>query len=443
MPWKAISPVEQRVQFVREWQQSETSMTALCHAYGISRETGYKWVRRFLEDGEGEDVSVLEERSRRPLSSPRQVGGGVVDILVHARKLHPHWGPRKLRAWLEERLEGRDVVLPAPSTIGEVLRREGLVQPRRRRRHTPPYTKPFAHATAPNSVWCVDFKGHFRVGDGTVVYPLTITDAYSRFLLRCDGVLRPDEKEARPIFQGAFREFGLPSVIRSDNGPPFASTGAGGLTELSVWWIRLGIVPERIEPGKPQQNGRHERMHRTLKQAVASPPAASFYAQQRAFGRFRREYNQERPHEALGQRTPATFYAPSSRPYPAELPSLEHPWEEQRIVDRSGDIRIGRRTFHIAPCLHREPVTLVPAGDRQWEVRFGPIVLGIIDETRAKKGLIRPKNPRRSGAEVSAISPVCVHDLSGCTCGGAMGVRSTHIAFTSKCQRCPRTNKPG
>lgn len=405
MSWKAISPVEQRVQFVREWQQSETEMAALCRAYGISRQTGYKWTRRFMEDGEGEDYGVLEDRSRKPWNSPQEVGGPVVELIVSARKLHPHWGPRKLRAWLEER-RPKGLKLPAPSTIGEVLRREGLVLPRKRRRHTPAYTKPLAHATAPNAVWCVDFKGQFQTDDGTVVYPLTISDAFSRYLLCCDAVLAPDAKSVRPLFEAAFRQFGLPAAIRSDNGAPFASTGAGGLTELSAWWVRLGIVHERIEPGHPEQNGRHERMHRTLKQEVASPPAKSFLAQQRALRRFRREYNDERPHEALGLRTPASVYAPSTRRMPDKLPAAADTFLDQRRVDRYGDIPWGRTRVHITQALYGDYVQLEPAGARQWEVRFGPIVLGIIDETRLSKGLIRPKPPRRGANQVSAMSPV-------------------------------------
>ncbi len=397
--------MEQRIQFIREWERSEASMMALCRAYGVSRQTGYTWVRRYLEEGHGEDLSVLEERSRRPVFSPRQVGEDVVELVVQARKLHPHWGPRKLRVWLTERGPS-GLVLPAPSTLGAVLKREGFIRPRRRRRRTPPSTQPFAACTAPNLLWCTDFKGHFRMGDGQRCYPLTLTDAYSRFLLRCEGVLDPDGTEVRRIFERAFQEFGLPAVIRSDNGPPFASTAAGGLTPLAVWWIRLGIRPERIEPGQPQQNGRHERMHLTLKRETVTPPAANLRAQQRAFDRFRAEYNEVRPHEALGQRPPATCYAPSGQPYPERLPRLDNPYVEQRMVDRVGEVRWGRRRIYLAHCLYGEPVDLIPAGERQWEVRFGPVTLGLIDETRLHKGLIRPRRRRDPGDEVSRMSPV-------------------------------------
>jgi hypothetical protein len=231
-------------------------------------------------------------------------------------------------------------------------------------------------------------------------------DAYSRFLIRCEGVLDPDAENVRPIFESAFREFGVPAAIRSDNGPPFASNGAGGLTTLSVWWLKLGIAHERIAPGKPQQNGRHERMHRTLKQETATPPHANLRAQQRAFDLFVRIYNEERPHEALDQRAPATEYAPSTRhfvePSRAAFNALE---TEQALVDREGCVRWGRGKIFIARALADELVDFHAAGDRQWEVRFGAVPLGIIDETRFAKGLIRPKQRKRP-REVSTMSPV-------------------------------------
>lgn len=389
------------MQFIREWQKSETSMAALCRAFGISRQTGYKWVRRYFEFEEEGDPALLQDRSRRPLTSPTAVDEAVVDLIIRARKARPHWGPRKLHAWLGERY-----TMPAASTIGEILKRHGLVKRRRRRVHTPPYTKPFAQCSAPNSVWCVDFKGHFKTRDGVRCYPLTIMDAFSRFLIRCEGVLDPDAENVLPIFESAFREFGLPAAIRSDNGPPFASTGAGGLTSLSVWWLKLGIAHERIAPGKPQQNGRHERMHRTLKQETAMPPRADLRAQQRAFDLFRRVYNEERPHEALDQRAPTTEYAPSTRqffdPSRASFRKIDI---EQVLVDRDGFIRWGRAKILIARALADELVDFYPAGDRQWEVRFGQVPLGIIDETRIAKGLIRPKQRKRP-QEVSTMSPV-------------------------------------
>ncbi len=280
---------------------------------------------------------------------------------------------------------------------------------RKRRRYTPPYTQPFANCTAPNQVWCIDFKGWFRTSDGTKCHPLTLTDAFSRYLLRCEILLEPCTGEVWTALESAFDEFGLPEVIRSDNGPPFASTGPGGLTELSVWWTRLGIRHERIEPGKPQQNGRHERFHLTLKQEAASPPEEDFRAQQRAFDRFRRVYNEERPHEALGQKTPAELYVPSARPLPAKIPLWDEAdpdsMFEQSLVDSSGRAKWGRYRVDVGTALKHQLVNFRVAGDRQWLVTFGPVVLGVFDETRSHRGLIRPKRGRRL-TEVSAMSPV-------------------------------------
>jgi len=407
VPWKETCPVEQRFQFVMECKKGEESMASLCRTFGISRQTGYKWLERYYQFGhEGADPAHLVDESRRPHSHPNAVGSSIVEVLVWARKKHPNWGPRTLKAWLHKRLK-RGVKLPAPSTIGEVLRRHGLTRKRKRRRHTPPYTQPFGACTAPNQLWCVDFKGWFRTQDGRKCYPLTITDAFSRFVIRCEGVYDPDGKEVREIFESAFTEYGLPDAIRSDNGPPFASTGAGGLTKLSIWWIHLGIRHERIEPGKPQQNGRHERMHLTLKQDTASPPDRSLELQQRRFDRWRRLFNDERPHQALDMKTPASLYAPSARQYSDRLPSvLEREWDaEQRAVDSTGHVSWGRGKVFIGTTLHRELVSFRPAGRRQWQITFGPVVLGIFDEMRPRKGLIRPRTRRQNRAGATARTP--------------------------------------
>jgi transposase InsO family protein len=247
-----------------------------------------------------------------PLECPHRTPDAVVDRVLALRKKHPFDGPKKLRAMLLTAGEG-EFVVPAASTIGDILNRHGLVRPRRARLRVPQSTQPLAHAAAPNDVWCTDFKGHFALGDATRCHPLTITDAATRYLVKCEALVQPSHAPVREQFELAFHEFGVPRAIRSDNGPPFASKALGGLSELSVWWIQLGILPERIEPGQPQQNGRHERFHRTLKEQTASPPMAD---QQRAFDRFRADYNDRRPHEALGQTPPAKHYEPSLRPMP-------------------------------------------------------------------------------------------------------------------------------
>lgn len=307
MPWKASSLVQQRQKFIDEYMMQEGSVAELARRFEISRKTAYKWIDRFLAGCE------LSDRSRRPRSSPRAVRAEIEDAIVAARRLKPRWGPRKLRAALE-RANPR-VELPSVGTFALIFKRNGLVVPRRRRHRTPPSSAPLSHATGPNFLWCIDFKGDFLVGKRRC-YPLTVTDAYSRYLIACVALSHTHVGRVRRALLEAFEQFGLPDAIRSDNGSPFASRAPAGLSALSVWWLKLGIRHERIEPGKPQQNGRHERMHLTLKLDTAMPPCGSLRAQQRAFDYFRREYNELRPHEALGNRVPADFYERSTRMLP-------------------------------------------------------------------------------------------------------------------------------
>ena len=287
--------MDERLRFVREHRRQAVSMSELCRAYGISRRTGYKWLARFEELGE----PGLSDRSRAPERHPNATAADLEDVIVEFRRSHMRWGPRKLRAWLRERIPNR--VWPSASTFGEILQRHGLVLPVSVRRRSPPFSQPLAHAEAPNEVWCADFKGWFRTRDGARCDPLTMTDAYSRYLLCARGVERTDGDHVKPVMERAFSEFGLPVAIRTDNGSPFASVGLGGLSRLSVWLVRLGIRHERIAPGKPQENGRHERMHRTMKAETASPPAADLRHQQRVFDRFRQaDASTTREHGGLG-----------------------------------------------------------------------------------------------------------------------------------------------
>lgn len=400
--------MKERTKFVLEWErrwnegEGTTNVAQLCREFGVSRETGYVWLRRY-RDG-GHDVRALEERSSRPHSSPAAFDEDVADLVVSARKRYPQWGPRKLHVVLCERCP--NIEIPGPSTIAAILRRRGMSQPRKRtRRSAAPRTQPFADIVGPNATWCVDFKGQFRTGDGRWCYPLTILDAHSRFLVRCEGLAEPTGTGVSGVFDSAFSEFGTPAVIRSDNGPPFASTGAGGLTKLNVWWLRLGIRPERIEPGKPQQNGRQERFHRTLKDATASPPKATMRLQQRAFDFFRREYNEERPHEALGMKRPIQAFETSPRKYPRKLltgPELDEydPAFDHALVDKQGWIKWRGEKIFITTALRGECITLDPQRDTAlWAVRFGPMHLGDLDEERLERGLILPKKtrPRVSG----------------------------------------------
>src|SRR5688572_658119 len=287
MPWNKTDPMNERVKFIARYLENEEPFSALCEEASISRKTGYKWIDRYEEGG----VARLVDRSRAPRSHPHTVSAAVIDVIVALRRRHPRWGPRKLLAVLWRR-EPRGA-WPVASTVGTMLRQRGLVRPRRRRRYSAPYAERLREYAAPNAIWCADFKGHFAVGDARC-HPLTIMDGFSRYLLRCQALKRPVFGHSRAVFESAFREFGLPQTIRTDNGAPFSTLAAGGLSRLAVWWIRLGIRPERIVPGRPDQNGRHERMHSTLKAETARPPRSSFRAQQRAFAMFLREYNHER-----------------------------------------------------------------------------------------------------------------------------------------------------
>ncbi len=375
MPWNARTALEQRKEFVDEWQSEKRDFAELCRKYEISRQTGYKWLRRFETQG----LSGLEELSRAPRESPQAMSAAVTSRVMELRRQHPRWGPRKLRAYLQE--HDPNQCWPATSSIGDLLQREGLAHPRHVRRRTPQYSEPLAHAQAPNQVWCADFKGWFVCGDGQRCDPLTISDAFSRYLLRCRAVEKADGAHVRGIFEAAFREFGLPEAIRTDNGPPFAAPAPAGLSRLGMWWLRLGIRHERIEPGKPQQNGRHERMHQTLKQETTTPPAANLRRQQEAFLRFQNEYNGQRPHEALDYRTPASVYTASTRLYPARLPELEYPETAQmRKVAENGLMYWKCRRVFVSHLLGGEWVGLVPSAEEFYEVYYGPVLLGWFDE---------------------------------------------------------------
>ena len=379
MPWRETCRMDERTQFIARVLKGEDEMTALCREYGISRKTGYKWVGRYRREG----AAGLRERSHAPLRHGQAHDVAVVQAALDLRERWRHWGPKKLRVKLSELHP--EMAVPAASTIGDWLRREGLVGRSRRRRHCPPYTRPFAAVAAANDVWCTDFKGWFRTTDGQRCDPFTLTDAHSRYLLRCQAVARPDEAHVRPIFEAAFQEHGLPLAIRSDNGPPFASPGVGVLSRLAVWWIKLGIRPERIVAGKPQQNGRHERVHRTLNQETAMPPADSLPAQQQRFDDFRDVYNNQRPHEALGQKTPALLYQPSPRPYPDRLDDPSYAGDVAiRRVRSNGQIKWAGELIFVGEALIGEPVGVVETEGGDWLVRYADVELGYIHPQRRR-----------------------------------------------------------
>lgn len=365
--------MDQRVACIADWLRDEWTMTELATRYQVSRKTAYKWVGRYEEDPE----HGLAERSRAPHEHGRTMAVEHQRAIVALRRAHPHWGPKKLRAILTAREPA--AAWPAASTMGDLLRREGLSQPRRRTRALVPLTQPLAAAHAPNDVWTADFKGWFRTADGTRCDPLTVADAWSRFVLCC-RIVAPSERGVRPWFERTFRDHGLPHVLRTDNGSPFATTGAGRLSHLAVWWLKLGIQLDRIDPGHPEQNGRHERFHLTLQQETTTPPATTPLQQQRRFDRMREEFNTERPHEALGQQQPARVYVASPRPYPA---TLEEPWydatHQVRRVGETGQIKWhGDRVF-LSEAVRGELVGLAETERGDWTVRFLQVELGRID----------------------------------------------------------------
>jgi transposase InsO family protein len=365
--------MDQRVAFIADWLRDEWTMTELAERYQISRKTAYKWVDRYEVDPE----HGLAERSRAPHEHGRAMAAELQSAIVSLRRTHPRWGPKKLRAILMAREPA--TAWPAASTMGDLLRREGLSQPRRRARYIVPLTQPLAAAQAPNDVWTADFKGWFRTADGTRCDPLTVADACSRFVLCC-RIVAPSERGVRPWFERAFREHGLPHALRTDNGSPFATTGAARLSHLAVWWLKLGIQLDRIDPAHPEQNGRHERFHLTLQQETTTPPASTPPQQQRRFDRMRREFNTERPHDALGQQPPAHLYLPSPRPYPARL---EDPWydatHQVRRVRPTGQIKWQGELVFISEAVRREPVGLVETEHGDWTVHFMHVELGRVD----------------------------------------------------------------
>ena len=367
--------MDQRTQFIADYLREAFSIGELCNHYCISRKTGYKWIDRYLTLG----PAGLDEYTRRPRLCPRQTPEPVVEALCEARRHHPTWGAKKLLTI--ERKKHPDWAWPHRSTIYDILNRNGLVAAKRRRRAIGHPGKPNTRIDSPNQVWCADFKGQFKTADGLYCYPLTVTDGYSRFLLGCQSLHSTAVADAKPVFTRIFKAFGLPQRIRTDNGVPFATVSLARLSSLSAWWLRLGILPELIEPGKPQQNGRHERMHRTLKAETTRPAAGNLAAQQRKFNHFRQEFNHVRPHEALDQNTPASVYTLSTRPMPDKLPPLEYPDRfEKRLVSNNGGIRWNHRWVNVSVCCAKEYVGLEEIDDGVWNVYFGPLKLGRFHE---------------------------------------------------------------
>jgi len=370
--------MDERLRFVRDASSDRFTMSELCARYGISRRIGYKWLARYDSDGR----RGLVDRSRAPHHCPHKLADAMAELLVGAREAHPFWGARKLLTVLARR-HPRIHDWPAPSTVADLLARRGLVQRRRRRRASASTHPGVARPTtaAPNDLWTADFNGQFRTGDGTYCYPLTIADQHTRFLLACRGLLSTPTVTARPVFERAFREYGLPIAIRTDNGVPFATQAIHELSYLNVWWMRLGIVHQRSRPGCPQDNGAHERMHRTLKRHAIKPVRATCTAQQRNFDAFRSEYNTERPHERLAQQTPAAQYHASPRPYPDRLPMPEYPRHFLvKKITTGGTFRFQHKLLYLANAMVDQHIGLEEIDDGIWAIHFTTVLLATFDE---------------------------------------------------------------
>ena len=391
MPWNECSVMDERLRFVARLLEGE-GMTEVCREFGVSRKTGYKIFNRYKDQG----LEALSDRSRRPVRYANQLPDQVERLIVDLKRGKPHWGARKIRELLVRKLAG-EVRVPAKSTVHAVLDRHGLVQRARQRKNRTQGTL-LSTATAPNDLWCVDFKGEFKLGNGRYCYPLTVSDQASRFLLLCEALESTREAPVIEAFQQLFRERGLPVAIRSDNGLPFASpNGLYNLSRLSVWWLRLGIAIERIKPGHPQQNGRHERMHLTLKKEATRPPGANSLQQQARFDAFRHEFNTERPHEALAMQRPAERYTASPRPYRG-LPELAYPFHDRDImVTACGRICMHRKKINISTVLAGQRLGIKEVDDGIWLVSFMHYDLGYIDlEQRTLQTVDNPFGTRLS-----------------------------------------------
>lgn len=368
--------MDERLQFVRDAMSDRFTMSELCARYGVSRRIGYKWLARYDTDGR----RGLTDRSRAPHRCPHKIADAMSELLITAREAHPFWGARKLLTVLAAR-HPRIHDWPAPSTVADLLARRGLVHKRRPRRASthPGVVRPTT--AAPNDLWTADFKGQFRTGDRRYCYPLTLADQHTRFLLACRGLLSTQTVTARPVFERAFREYGLPIAIRTDNGVPFATQAIHGLSYLNVWWMRLGIVHQRSRPGCPQDNGAHERMHRTLKRHAIKPVRGSCAAQQRNFDAFRTEYNTERPHERLDQQTPASRYTTSARAYPERLPPLEYPRHFLvKKITTGGTFRFQHKLLYLANAMVDQHIGLEETDDGIWAIHFNTVLLATFDE---------------------------------------------------------------
>ena len=396
MPWQECQKMDERLRFIARLLEGE-KMAALCREFDISRQTGHKFYKRYKDLG----LEGLTDRSRRPYRQANRLPERVESLIVRLRREHPSWGAPKIREKVK-RL-GLGISLPAISTVHAVLDRHGLVSRGRRRHHYKAEGTRLSRPDRPNDLWCADYKGEFMLADHRYCYPLTITDFSSRYLLCCEGLQSTREQFAFSLFERTFKEYGLPCVIRSDNGVPFASNSTFfGLSKLSVWWLRLGIAIERIKPAHPEQNGRHERMHLTLKKEATKPAGKNFLQQQARFDAFTRVYNHERPHQALNMRYPAELYSPSARAYTG-LPALEYPFHDRTvIVTQCGRLCFGRRKINLSQVFAGQAVGVREVADHIWLISFMHYDLGFFDDQCNRVECA----PNPFSAKVSAMSPV-------------------------------------
>lgn len=390
MPWKTRSHLDERMHFISRAQSGE-KVTDLCKEFGISRKTAYKFMDRYKRHG----PKGLHDVSRRPHHSPNETSDEIKALILETKRDKSTWGAGKIREWLLRK--NPDLRIPSRFTVHEILHRYDLVtqRPRGRRKVSPTFFQTPARSQSANDVWCADFKGQFRLGNHRYCYPLTISDHFSRFLIACESLEDTKGAGAQPIFEAAFSEYGLPEAILTDNGSPFASCGLLGLSRLSVWWMRLGIRLHRIVPGHPEQNGRHERMHLTLKLETTRPAGGNLLQQQEKFERFRETYNQERPHEALEMKTPSEIYQRSLRPFPKDLPTLQYPLHDAtKLVGGNGTVKFGRLCVHLTDSLAYQPVGVREEDHGLWRISFMDLDLGLFDSDEKKfKPFANPTQP--------------------------------------------------
>lgn len=385
MPWSETRIMDQKVKMISDYLTDNYNPTELSRIYGVSRKTVYKWIQRFTQDPD----QGLADRSRAPHTIANAVPDRVKQVIVETKLKYPHLGPKKVMNYLRRLYP--DQYWPANSTAGLILLASGLVRPRRHKPRVAPSALPFASCDGPNSVWSADYKGDFNLGDKSRCYPLTVSDNYSRYLLVCQGLPNTKYEHARAVFERLFFQYGLPLAIRIDNGSPFASTAFGGLSRLSAWWVQMGIRPERIEKGKPNQNGRHERIHRSLKQGAINPARYSIKTQQHAFDQYRQEYNNIRSHEALNDQVPADLYRPSNRPLPSKLPDIGYDSTYMvRRVRHNGEIKWQGQSVYLTQVLVKQPVGFKQLSESRWGVFYSFYQLGYWNQRNKSLEPIKP-----------------------------------------------------